>query len=79
MDFSSFSINFMTLLAIGTALGTLIANAIVIIESVSALIENGMSPTEAAIEGTRRVSFAVIASAGTNLVVFTPIAFMGES
>ncbi|MFW7379810.1 MAG: efflux RND transporter permease subunit [Oligoflexus sp.] len=77
MDFSNFSINFMTLLAMGTALGTLIANAIVIIESISALLDEGYSSTDAAIKGTKRVSFAVIASAGTNLVVFTPIAFMG--
>jgi HAE1 family hydrophobic/amphiphilic exporter-1 len=77
MDFSGFSINFMTLLAMGTALGTLIANAIVIIESISALLDEGYSPKDAAVQGTKRVTFAVIASAGTNLVVFTPIAFMG--
>ncbi len=77
VDFAGFSINMMTLLAVGTALGTLIANAIVIIEAVVSKIEKGLSSEEAAIEGTKEVALAVLASAGTNLVVFTPIAFMG--
>ncbi len=77
MDIASFSINMMTLLAVGTALGTLIANSIVIIESVVSKLEQGLNPQEAAIKGTQDVALAVIASAGTNLVVFTPIAFMG--
>lgn len=77
MDFSHFTINMMTLLAFATALGTLIANAIVIIENVLEHIEQGKDPKEAAINGTKEVSVAVLAAAGTNLVVFTPIAFMG--
>ncbi len=76
MDMAGFSINSMTLLAIATSLGTLIANAIVIIENVLAHINKGESPDEAAIKGTKEVSGAVLASAGTNLVVFTPISFM---
>lgn len=77
MDFSEFSINFMTLLAIATSLGTLIANALVVIESVALHLEHGKNPIEAAIEGTKEAAVPVLASAGTNLVVFTPIAFMG--
>lgn len=77
MDFAKFSINMMTLLAVGTALGTLIANAIVIIEAVVAKLEQGFEAQEAAVRGTKDVALAVLASAGTNLVVFTPIAFMG--
>lgn len=77
VDFAKFSINMMTLLAVGTALGTLIANAIVIIEAVVAKMEKGLESVEAAIQGTKEVTLAVMASAGTNVVVFTPIAFMG--
>lgn len=77
MDFSGFSINFITLLAMATALGTLIANAIVIIESVMVHLKQGKSSQEAAIDGTKEVLVPVLASCGTNLVVFTPIAFMG--
>lgn len=72
-----FSINMMTLLAIATALGTLVANAIVIIEHILERMQEGESSFDAAINGTKRCADAVLASAGTNLVVFTPIAFMG--
>ncbi len=77
MDKSGFTINIMTLLAFGTCLGTLIANALVIIESVYLHLERGKKPTEAAIDGTKEVFLAVIAASGTNLVVFTPLSFMG--
>jgi HAE1 family hydrophobic/amphiphilic exporter-1 len=77
MDFSHFSINVMTLLAIATSLGTLIANALVVIESVDLHLSYGKDPREAALDGTREAGVAVFAAAGTNLVVFTPIAFMG--
>jgi len=77
MDFSNFSINFITLLAVATCLGTLIANAIVIIESVLKHLESGKSSVDAAIIGTKEVTVPVLAACGTNLVVFTPIAFMG--
>ncbi len=77
MDFSKFTINFITLLAIATSLGTLIANAIVIIENVLVHLQKGKSPQQAAIDGTKEVVVPVLASCGTNLVVFTPIAFMG--
>ncbi len=77
MDFSGFTINFISLLAMATALGTLIANAIVIIEAVLTQLQQGKDPKSAAIDGTKEVLIPVLASCGTNLVVFTPIAFMG--
>ena len=77
MDFSGFTINFISLLAMATALGTLIANAIVIIEAVLTQLQMGKDPKTAAIDGTKEVLVPVLASCGTNLVVFTPIAFMG--
>lgn len=77
MDMSSFSINVMTLLAFGTCLGTLIANALIIIENVYKHLKMGKSSENAAIDGTKEVLLAVMASSGTNLVVFTPLAFMG--
>ena len=77
MDVYDFSINTMSLLAIATSLGTLIANAIVIIENVIVKLNEGKDSQTAAIEGTQEVVVPVIASVCTNLVVFTPIAFMG--
>ncbi len=77
MDMSNYSINMMTLLAFGTCLGTLIANALIIIESIYKHLGMGKDPQNAAIDGTKEVLLAIFASSGTNLVVFTPLAFMG--
>jgi len=77
MDISNFSINMMTLLAFGTCLGTLIANALIIIENVNKHLVEGKDSVTASIDVTKDVLLAVMASSGTNLVVFTPLAFMG--
>lgn len=77
MDLSNFSINFMTLLAFGTSIGTLIANALLIIENTNNHLLHGKNSVDAAIDGTKEVLLSVLAGAGTNLVVFTPLAFMG--
>ena len=77
MDLSNFSINFMTLLSFGTSIGTLIANALLIIENSNNHLAKGKDSVTAAIDGTKEVLLSVIAGAGTNLVVFTPLAFMG--
>lgn len=78
MWLSGFSINLMTLLAIATVLGTLVSNALVILENVMVHLARHDDPVRAAIEGTKEVTVPIIASTGTNLVVFMPIAMMGE-
>ena len=55
MSTAGFTINSMTLLAIATCLGTLIANAIVIIENVLKHLEKGEDPKKAAVIGTKEV------------------------
>ena len=77
MWMSGFSINMMTLLAIATVIGTLISNALVILENVMVHLSRHDNPEKAAIDGTKEVLIPVIASTGTNLVVFMPIAMMG--
>ncbi|MCL2485137.1 MAG: efflux RND transporter permease subunit [Endomicrobia bacterium] len=77
MDMSGFSINVMTLLAMATSLGTLITSAIILIESALGQLDAGASPEDAAIKGTKKAAVPVMAAAGTNLVVFLPLAFMG--
>jgi len=74
---AGFTINSMTLLAIASVLGTLIANGIIIIESALSKLAAGATPEDAAVEGTSDVILPVFASSGTNLAVFIPIAFMG--
>jgi HAE1 family hydrophobic/amphiphilic exporter-1 len=77
MDIAHFSINVMSLLAFGTCLGTLIANALIIIENVYKHLAMGKDSVTASVDGTKEVLLAVFGASGTNLVVFTPLAFMG--
>lgn len=78
MDLSNFSINFLTLLAIATSIGILVANTFVVIESFwKHFVQKGKNAFDAAVDGTKEVAVAVLASTGTHLVVFAPIVFMG--
>lgn len=77
MDFSGFTINVLTLLAYSSALGTLISNAIILIESALQEMASGKNPEDAAIDGTKKVAVPILAGVGTNVVVFLPLAFMG--
>ncbi|KPJ92101.1 MAG: hypothetical protein AMS18_08105 [Gemmatimonas sp. SG8_17] len=76
IDQAGFTINIMTLMALGITVGILVTNTIVVLESVYRHLDEGKSPKEAAEIGTTEVAIAVAASALTNVVVFTPIAFM---
>ena len=77
ISISDFTINAMTLLAYSSALGTLVSNAIILIESALQEMRAGASPEDAAIVGTKKVAVSVLAGVGTNVVVFLPLAFMG--
>lgn len=77
VDASGFTINAMTLLAYSSALGTLVSNAIILIEAALQEMRSGKDPEAAALDGTKKVAVSVFAGVGTNVVVFLPLAFMG--
>ena len=76
MEGSGFTVNGLTLLAYSTALGTLVSNAIILIEAALTEMYAGKTPEDAAIDGTKKVAVSVLAGVGTNVVVFLPLAFM---
>ncbi len=76
MEASGFTLNIMSLMALGISIGTLVTNSIVVLENISRLVGEGVEPKEAAARGTGEIAVAVLASTMTNIVVFTPIAFM---
>jgi hydrophobic/amphiphilic exporter-1 (mainly G- bacteria), HAE1 family len=76
MDMAGFTLNVMTLMALGITVGILVTNTIVVLENIYRHLDRGEHPSEAARKGTSEVAVAVAASTLTNLVVFTPIAFM---
>jgi HAE1 family hydrophobic/amphiphilic exporter-1 len=72
-----FTLNNMTLLGITLAVGIVIDDAIVVLENIFRYIEEkGCSPFQAAIQGTREVALAVMATTLSLVVIFLPVAFM---
>lgn len=76
MFIMGFTINIMTLLALSLAVGLLIDDAIVVRENIFRHLEMGKKPIQAAIEGTKEVSLAVIATTLVVIAVFGPVAFV---
>lgn len=72
-----YSLNVLTLLALGLGIGMMVDSSIVILESIYKKKEEGLKPLDAVISGTKEVSSAVIASMLTTIVVFLPIGLMG--
>jgi HAE1 family hydrophobic/amphiphilic exporter-1 len=73
---ADFTLNNLTLMAFSVAVGLLVDDAIVVLESVHRKLEEGMSPMEAASKGTAEVGVAVMAGTWAVVAVFIPIAFM---
>jgi len=76
MYFMGFSINILSLLAIVLATGLVVDDGIVVTENIFKKVEQGMSPVEAAIKGSREIIFVVISTSITLAVVFLPVIFM---
>ncbi len=75
MQMLGYSINTITLLAWVLAIGLVVDDAIVVVENIHRHIELGKSPFDAALIGTREISFAVVAMTITLAAVYTPIGF----
>src|SRR5438093_5644777 len=77
MSIMGFTLNNMTLLGITLAVGIVIDDAIVVLENIFRYIEEkDCAPFDAAIQGTREVALAVMATTLSLVVIFLPIAFM---
>jgi len=70
-----FTINTLTLLAMVLAIGLVVDDAIVMLENIVRHIEEGMSPFEAALKGSKEIGFAIIAMTLTLAAVYVPLAF----
>ena len=73
-----YTMNMSTLLSVGLSVGILVTNSIVVLERIVKRFEQSGQAGEAARLGTSDVALAVLASAGTNVVVLFPIAVMGS-
>ena len=73
-----FTLNQITMLALTLMVGIVIDDAIIVLENIFRFIEEkGMAPMQAAVEGTREIGLAVMATTLSLLAVFLPVGFMG--
>ena len=77
--FAGFTINILTLLALVLAIGLVVDDAIVVLENIYRHMEMGKTRLQAAIDGTREIGFAVIATTISLVAVFVPVAFLTGS
>jgi len=78
MDVMDFTLNNMSLMGLSLAVGILIDDAIVVIENIYRHMEEGKTPYQAALDGTKQIALAVIATTLSILAVFVPVGNMGE-
>ncbi|MBC7697843.1 MAG: efflux RND transporter permease subunit, partial [Bacteroidia bacterium] len=78
MYVAGFSINNLTLMALTIATGFVVDDAIVMIENISRYIEEGESPLEAALKGSKQIGFTIISLTVSLIAVLIPLLFMGD-
>jgi HAE1 family hydrophobic/amphiphilic exporter-1 len=74
--FNRISLNQMSFGGLALGIGLIVDNAIVVLDNIVRLRQNGRSLTESALTGTRQVGGAIIASTLTTSVIFLPVVFM---
>ncbi len=76
LSFFNQTLNTFTLLALAVAVGLVIDDAIVVMESIYRRNEEGLRGIEAAEKGTKTVIFAVLASTASLIAIFIPVLFI---
>jgi len=71
-----YSINLLTLLALVLAIGLVVDDAIIVVENVNRHLEEGLTPTQAAILAARELASPIIAMAVVLVAVYVPIGFL---
>jgi len=78
MYLADFSINNLTLMALTIATGFVVDDAVVMIENIARYIEQGESPLEAALKGSKQIGFTIISLTISLIAVLIPLLFMGD-
>jgi multidrug efflux pump subunit AcrB len=71
-----FTVNFMTLLALSLSIGVVVDDAILVLENIYRRRELGENKHDAALYGSREITFSAIAATLSIVAIFFPIAFM---
>jgi len=78
MHLLNFSLNNLTLMALTIATGFVVDDAIVMIENISRYIEQGDSPLDAALKGSKQIAFTIMSLTISLIAVLIPLLFMGD-
>ena len=76
MGLTDLTLNFMTLAGLAIAVGRVVDDSIVVLENMYRHIQAGEDRMQAALDGTREVAAAIVASTLTTVVIFVPLAFI---
>jgi HAE1 family hydrophobic/amphiphilic exporter-1 len=76
MDLLGFSLDILSLLALTLSVGFVVDDAIVMLENIVRHIQMGKKPLRAAIDGAREITFTVISTTLSLVVVFLPVVLM---
>ena len=71
-----FSIDNLSLMALTISTGFVVDDAIVVMENITRLLEEGMSPMEAALKGSGEIGFTILSISMSLIAVFIPILLM---
>ena len=77
MYLCGYTLDNLSLMALTVSTGFVVDDAIVVMENITRLIETGVPPMRAALDGAKEVSFTVISMSLSLIAVFVPILFMG--
>jgi hydrophobe/amphiphile efflux-1 (HAE1) family protein len=72
-----YTLNGMTLLGLALAIGNLVDDAVCMLEDVDQHLQMGKTPLQAAMDASKELGLAVVATTATIVAVFLPVAFMG--
>ena len=73
-----FSLNNLSLMALTIASGFVVDDAIVVTENIARHLEEGKSPLQAALQGSREIGFTIISLTVSLIAVLIPLLFMGD-
>ena len=78
MYLMGFSLNNLTLMALTISTGFVVDDAIVMIENIARYIEQGESPLQAALKGSKQIAFTILSLTVSLIAVLIPLLFMGD-
>lgn len=71
-----YSLDNLSLMGLTVAIGFVIDDAIVMVENIARHVEDGMSPLQAALRGSREIAFTIVSMSVSLVAVFIPLLFM---